>query len=188
MPLTTRNTKKKAPAKAKATAKSKSGSGNGKATKGASHSRKRAATESDSDSESTSEEEPTAKKTQSRKKARAAKRAKRNESDDDIEVVEEGIPAPAEPEVVTDEELDASSANENEVNKKKMSPYKINSQVFKKDGLNEHQRGTILQEKPVKKDSTLDILTVMSDRVTVNFKNGDKKTVTEKGRWCNLCR
>ena len=39
----------------------------------------------------------------------------------------------------------------------------------------------ILEEKPMKKDSTLDILTVMTDRVTVNFKTANNKTVTEKG-------
>jgi hypothetical protein len=40
----------------------------------------------------------------------------------------------------------------------------------------------------VKKDSTLDILTIMSDRVMVEFKNGEKKIAKEKGRWCLLCR
>ncbi|KAF8804508.1 hypothetical protein BYT27DRAFT_7020127, partial [Phlegmacium glaucopus] len=43
------------------------------------------------------------------------------------------------------------------------------------DGLNDHQCGEALQEMPVKKDSTLNILTVMSDRVTVKFK-------------CHICR
>ena len=28
----------------------------------------------------------------------------------------------------------------------------------------------------------------MSDRVTVNFKNGENKISTERGRWCNICR
>ena len=35
--------------------------------------------------------------------------------------------------------------------------------------------------KPVKKESTLDLLTIMSDRVTVNFKVGENKFETEKG-------
>jgi len=41
---------------------------------------------------------------------------------------------------------------------------------------------------PVKKDSTLDILTVMSDRVTVKFKVGHDIYETEIGRWCHICR
>ena len=28
----------------------------------------------------------------------------------------------------------------------------------------------------------------MSDRVTMNFKNGDNKISTERGQWCNICR
>jgi len=40
----------------------------------------------------------------------------------------------------------------------------------------------------VKKDSTLDILTIMSDRVTVKFKVGPDLYETEKGRWCHLCK
>lgn len=36
--------------------------------------------------------------------------------------------------------------------------------------MNDDQRGDELQEKPARKDSTLDMLTIMSDRVTVKFK------------------
>jgi len=56
------------------------------------------------------------------------------------------------------------------------------------DGLNDHQRGADLQEKPVKKDSTLDILTVMSDRVKVKFIVDAGKCEVDKGRWCNICK
>ena len=56
------------------------------------------------------------------------------------------------------------------------------------DGLNDHQCGADLQEKPVKKVSTLDILTVMSDRVKVKFIIDAGKGEVEKGRWCNICK
>ena len=56
------------------------------------------------------------------------------------------------------------------------------------DGLNEHQRGPELEEKPVKKDLTCDLLTIMSDKVTMKFKIGTDKFVTDRGRWCNLCK
>lgn len=49
------------------------------------------------------------------------------------------------------------------------------------DGLNDHQRGKALQEMLVKKDSTLNILTVMSDRTTVKFKVGHDVYETEIG-------
>jgi hypothetical protein len=51
-----------------------------------------------------------------------------------------------------------------------------------------HQRGADLVEKPVKKDSTLDILTVMSDRVKVKFMLGTEKYAMEDGQWCNICK
>jgi len=38
-----------------------------------------------------------------------------------------------------------------------------------------------LQEKPVKKDATLDILTIMSPKVTVKFKVGHEKYEKEIG-------
>jgi hypothetical protein len=45
-----------------------------------------------------------------------------------------------------------------------------------------------LVEKPVKKDSTLDLLTMMSDKVTVKFKVGPDKYETDTGRWCYTCK
>jgi hypothetical protein len=51
------------------------------------------------------------------------------------------------------------------------------------------QRGdSRLEEKLVKKDSTRDLLTMMSDRVTVKFQVGTEKFETETGRWCNTCK
>ncbi|KAF8270622.1 hypothetical protein EI94DRAFT_1770791 [Lactarius quietus] len=56
------------------------------------------------------------------------------------------------------------------------------------DGLNNHQQGPELKERPVKKDLTLDLLTVMSDKVVVRFKTGPDKFDIEKGWWCNVCK
>jgi hypothetical protein len=39
-----------------------------------------------------------------------------------------------------------------------------------------------------KKDLTVDLLLVMSDKVTVKFKVAGDKYETEKGRWCNICK
>lgn len=54
--------------------------------------------------------------------------------------------------------------------------------------MNEHQRGSILQEKTIKKDSTLDLLTIMTDRVTVKFKTVGDSYDTVIGRWCTICK
>ncbi len=59
---------------------------------------------------------------------------------------------------------------------------------IQEDDLNDHQRGADLQEKPVKKDSTLDLLMIMSDKITVKFKVRDGDYETEIGRWCNTCK
>jgi hypothetical protein len=42
-------------------------------------------------------------------------------------------------------------------------------------------------ELTVKKDTTKDLLTIFSARVTVNFKEG-QTTETLTGRWCLLCK
>jgi len=47
--------------------------------------------------------------------------------------------------------------------------------------LNDHQRGAPLEEAPVKKDSTLDLLTIMSDKVTVQFKVANDRYQTDAG-------
>jgi len=62
------------------------------------------------------------------------------------------------------------------------------SLLSKDDGLDDHHRGADLVEMPVKKESTLDLLTIMSDRVTVSFKVGEDKYEKERGRWCNTCK
>jgi hypothetical protein len=39
-----------------------------------------------------------------------------------------------------------------------------------------------------KKDLTVDLLLVMSDRIAVKFKVTGDKYETEKGRWCIICK
>lgn len=56
------------------------------------------------------------------------------------------------------------------------------------DGLTHHQRGATLETVVAKKESTVDLLLVMSDRVTVKFKVAGDTYETEKGRWCNICK
>jgi hypothetical protein len=58
----------------------------------------------------------------------------------------------------------------------------------KDDDLNGHHCGAKLVANPIKKELTLDLLTIMSDRVIVNFKVGENKFETEKGQWCNSCK
>lgn len=41
---------------------------------------------------------------------------------------------------------------------------------------------------PVRKDSTIDLLIIMSDRISVKFKLGGDKFEKETGRWCNICK
>ena len=54
------------------------------------------------------------------------------------------------------------------------------------DGLNDDQHGAELETQPVKKDSTLDLLTIMSNKVTVKFKLGEDNYMTEVGHWCKI--
>ena len=39
-----------------------------------------------------------------------------------------------------------------------------------------------------KKDSTVDLLLVMSDKVTVKFQVANDGYETLEGRWCNICK
>ena len=53
---------------------------------------------------------------------------------------------------------------------------------------NTNQQGEELTKKPVKKESMLDLLTIMSDRVMVKFKVRADTYETETERWCNVCK
>ena len=53
--------------------------------------------------------------------------------------------------------------------------------------LEEQHRGEIPEVLVVKNDSTKDLLTICSDKVSVNFKAGKNMTKL-RGRWCLVCR
>ena len=54
------------------------------------------------------------------------------------------------------------------------------------DGLNDDQCGADLETQPVKKDLMLDLLMIMSDKVTVKFKLGEDNYMMEVGHWCKI--
>ena len=51
----------------------------------------------------------------------------------------------------------------------------------KDDGLNDHHCGANLVAMPVKKDQTLNLLTIMSDGISANFKVGENKLEMKRG-------
>jgi hypothetical protein len=63
----------------------------------------------------------------------------------------------------------------------------IGQEEIDESDLEEHHRAEIPTLLPVKKDSTKDLLTIFSDRVTVKFKSGETFE-TIKGRWCLPCK
>ncbi|GLB39419.1 hypothetical protein LshimejAT787_0605810 [Lyophyllum shimeji] len=56
------------------------------------------------------------------------------------------------------------------------------------DGLQEKHTLPMPSAQPVKKESTKDLLLIMSDKVTVRFMNADKTSETVRGRWCSVCK
>ncbi|KAF8173117.1 hypothetical protein BJ912DRAFT_859601 [Pholiota molesta] len=102
-----------------------------------------------------------------KKKKKSTKRRRIEESEAEIEIVDED----GEPLVEEVDDVDHSQLSDQQEN----------------DGLDARHHGDELQTKPVKKDSTLDLLTMMTDKVTVKFKVAGNKHETETGRWCNTC-
>ena len=150
--------------------------------------KKRNAVSSDDDEEEEEEEEEdesAASETQRKKKVvkkvlkKASKRRHVSETDDEIEMIDA-------PEEMTVEEVDAEGSEPKVHTYFYWEMHRLTN--FQDDGLNEHQWGPELEENPVKKDLTRDLLTIMSDKVTVKFKIGTDKFITESGRWCNPCR
>ena len=45
-----------------------------------------------------------------------------------------------------------------------------------------------LKQSQSKKDLTLDMLTIMSDKVNLKFKVRDGEYKKKSGRWCNICK
>ncbi|KAF8963735.1 hypothetical protein BDZ97DRAFT_1919514 [Flammula alnicola] len=166
MPITTRNIAKGVPPRLHLpkgpTTKHKPSTGNKGGTTKPTQTRKshkRNTTESDDGSEESSQSED------SEPRARKKKRAKWHVTESEEEV--EDIEADAAPV----EDVDATSSQQ-----------PGSADEDEEDGLNDHQCGDDLQEKPGKKDSTLDLLTVMTDKVKVRFKVGADKYEMETGR------
>jgi hypothetical protein len=59
---------------------------------------------------------------------------------------------------------------------------------FKPVQISYHQQGEDLHKLPTKKELTLDLLTIISDKVMVKFKTGTDIYETDIGRWCNICK
>ena len=137
---------------------------------------------SESESESASEDSEPVKKTKCKK---------RQHIDIGSEVEVEFVGEDAEPAEKEVEEVDAGGDsrqdNQEEVSKDSWAICK-NSLSFWEDDLNEHQREPDLQEQPTKKETMLDLLTMMSDWVTVKFKLAGEKHVTKIGHWCITCK
>jgi hypothetical protein len=116
------------------------------------------------------------------KTKQCSKSSESDEEESEVEVVEDGEPVPGEIAVVDDGEV--SAMGDEEVSKIRMTCITHNTLGRQ---LNQHQQGEELETKPVKKDLTLNMLTVMSDKVKVQFKVG-RNYEEESGRWCNLCK
>ena len=137
----------------------------------------------DDDSSSLSDDSETAR----RAKKKAGKQRRVEVSDSEVEIVDDNKrPGKAV------EEVDDGVDDEQRPDEQEVSPYHRPqaslTHYTQNDGLNDHQRGADLQEKPVKKESTLDLLTIMTDKVTVKFKTSAVKHDTLIGRWCTVCK
>jgi hypothetical protein len=64
----------------------------------------------------------------------------------------------------------------------------MNVLTFLQDGLDDIHRAGIPDQKAVKADSTRDMLTVFTDKVSVKFTHKNGGTETVKGRWCLICK
>ncbi|KAH9953323.1 hypothetical protein BGW80DRAFT_1439430 [Lactifluus volemus] len=123
--------------------------------------------EEDSDEVSSSSDESVEK---AKKKKRKRRRVASDSDSEEVETIDQDV-EPAEKQV---EEVDDGASQQGDEQEG--------------DGLNDHQRGPELEEKPARKDSTLDLLTIMTDKVIVNFKVAADTFETERGRWCTICK
>ena len=113
------------------------------------------------------------------------------ESEEEVEIVEDNVDPPEEEVQDVDDgsgDKEPPDSDEEEVSTKVHLQNVLRLTESQDDDLTNHQRGAELEEKTVKKDSTLDLLTIMSDKVTVRFKIAHEKYLEEKGRWCNTCK
>jgi hypothetical protein len=85
--------------------------------------------------------------------------------------------------------LESSEVEEvdNTVLKKAGSP-RARKKLTKRQDDTESDVATVLQEKAVKVDTSKDMLTIFTDRVTVKFLNKDGSSEQLKGHWCMICK
>ncbi|KAF8181780.1 hypothetical protein BJ912DRAFT_1023504 [Pholiota molesta] len=129
---------------------------------------KRKAPVTSSSSEENDSDEPSSSEAEQPVKKKAKKRAACDVDVEDLEPVD-ATPPEREVEIVDEDGNDIIVVSDDE-------------------DLTAHQRGEKLEETVVKKELTLDLLTIMSDRVTVKFKVGPDKHLIVLGRWCNICK
>jgi hypothetical protein len=191
MPLETRNAKKGIPPKQhQPRGTKKAGADRNGKTKQTRTTRKRSASKSGSESSDSDSEHEAIKKT---KKHKRSKRRHVPESENEVEEVAADV-EPLDVEHVDDTMTRNGQSDENgdsvsgSSNHHVIRILKAHKWQEHEDGLNDHQRGTDLHESVIKKDSTRDLLTVMSDRVKVKFLVGKDKYEMEMGRWCYLCK
>ena len=186
MPLRTRNIAKGVPPRVHLPKSTKPKPSAGKkdgATKAAPtrKDRKRHASTSGDESEEQSEDlEPKARKKRARQEA--------TRSEEEVEEVnDDPVPKPSMERVSDVDDEQSEQPDEDEVSTDDYISQRMDQLTrWAQDGLNAHQRGADLEERPVKKVSSLDILTIMSDRVKVKFMVGANKSEVDTGRWCNI--
>jgi hypothetical protein len=144
---------------------------------------KRAAedSEDEEDPESSSEESEPAPKKKKRRQQQP------RDIEVEVQVVESNVEPPEENVEVVAAGAAGPGSDDDEVSTVLFTCVQILTRL-QDNGLNDHQRGAELQEKPSKKDSTLDLHTMMSDKVKVKFTLADGTSITEMGRWCNSCK
>ena len=117
------------------------------------------------------------------------KRQNKNRLVEDVDEEESGA---TDPEVIVESDDEVQLGVEPEDNdevSKSSNSYQNTQLTMEKndDELEDRHQLDIPIELRVKKDTTKDLLTIFSARVTVNFKKGNNsETIT--GRWCMLCK
>jgi len=146
--------------------------------------RKRHASRSEDESEEQSEDlEPKARKKKHARHEAVMSKEEVEEVDDDP------VPKPPMEQVNDLEDEQSEQPDKDEVSTTDYIFQRMSQLTgWAQDGLNAHQCGADLQEKSIKKASTLDILTVMLDRVKVKFMVGANKSEVDVGCWCNICK
>jgi len=188
MPLQTRNIAKGVPprvhlpksTKPKPSAGKKNGATKAAPTK--KDCKRHAGTSGDESEEQSEDLEPKARKKRARREATTSE-------EEAEEVDDDPVPKPPMEHVNDVDDEQSEQPDEDEVSTNDYISQRMDQLTgWALDELNTHQRGAGLEERPVKKVSSLDILTIMSDRVKVKFMVGADKFEVDTGRWCNICK